>query len=680
MPDQRLGESTTTPLRFALLGSWHDHASIHVREAARRPDEFRLLGMYDSDEQVVAAKRPGWVEMHDDLAVFPSVDAVLQSEAEAVVVEGRIYENLDYAEQALDAGKHVLLEKPAGVDIDHLARVHDLARSRGLMLQMAYVWRYNPAVREIVRLTRAGALGDIFYFRGHMPKPKEWYPEMERDVGIYKGASYFEMAGHYVDLMLTLMGEPTAVHPVLGRHYGDSARFVDNAVVVHEFERGLATIDTASMHVGMDRTRRVEVYGTLGTAVHTQLGSNNLSLCLELAAEGYEEGWQDVVIERPPTLPTGQGGALLLHELSACIRGKKSPDYTLEHDMAVQKVLYAGCEISDGASNEMTAAGADPPPPRRDPVAPLRVAVIGCGPRGLQHMDTLRQFEDVSLAAVCDVSEEMLNRAADDFNVAGRYTRLEDLLDTETLDAVWVAVSAHLNAELARPCLEMGLSTFVEKPPGLSVAETAGLRDTAARTGAKAMVGWNRRFNSIIVKAREMVEARGPVIQLVGEFHKGMTEATERIQERHRDNILLESAIHSIDLIRAIAGSEVAEVHSVVRRAASRYKDVHAALVVFESGCVAQLTFNYTTDARLERYEIHGREISAYLEGVNGGFIVQDGDKIALGGPSDSRPVQARYFLDCVSNDRLVSLPAADLDEAVKTMQLAEAILAGLRA
>ena len=127
---------------------------------------------------------------------------------------------------------------------------------------MAYMWRYNPAIMEIGRLAGAGSLGDIFYFRGHIPKPKEWYPSMEKDVGIYKGATYFEMAGHYVDLMLTLMGTPTRVHPVLGRHYGDSPRFVDNAVVVHEFERGLGTIDTASMHVGMDRTRRVEVYGT----------------------------------------------------------------------------------------------------------------------------------------------------------------------------------------------------------------------------------------------------------------------------------------------------------------------------------------------------------------------------------------------------------------------------------
>ena len=89
---------------------------------------------------------------------------------------------------------------------------------------------------------------------------------------------------------------------------------------------------------------------------------------------------------------------------------------------------------------------------------------------------------------------------------------------------------------------------------------------------------------------------------------------------------------------------------------------------------------NYTTDARLERYEIHGRDISAYLEGISQGFVLCDGEHHDLGGSgTGGTREQNRYFLDCVKEDRPVSLPAANLDEAVKTMELAEAILAGLR-
>ena len=308
----------------------------------------------------------------------------------------------------------------------------------------------------------------------------------------------------------------------------------------------------------------------------------------------------------------------------------------------------------------------------------LRIAVIGCGGRGRGHMKILSDFEDTDLIAVCDPVEDARNSAGDTFNVSKRYDTIEALLDNETLDAIFVATPAHLNGEAAAPCLERGVNTLLEKPPGMSVEETINLRDIAKKTGAKGMVGWNRRFHPIIVEATQQVKARGHVTQLVGEFHKSITRLAKsgRFPERLMDNMFLETPIHALDTLRAIAESDVKEVHSVVQRTISDYKDVHAALILFENGCVAQLIANYTTDARLERYEIHGRDISAYLEGVSQGTIFCDGTQHKLSESGSSGSVeQNRYFLDCVKSDTPVSLPAANLDEAVKTMQLAADIL-----
>ena len=328
-------------LKFAYLGAWHSHAGMHVREATQHPDKFQLVGMYDPDAEVIARRQAEWSESFPELHVFPSIEAVLESEAEAVIVEGHVYQNLDYTEQALEAGKHVLLEKPAGVDVAQLKRLHRLAEQKELTLQMAYMWRYNPAIHEMLRLAKASAFGHIFYYRGHIPKPKEWHPQLEQEFKVYHGGIYFEMAGHLVDLMVILMGEPTSVKSVLGKHY-DRQTEVDNAVVVHEFEHGLGTIDTAGMHIESSRARRIEVYGTKGTAIHTPIGSNNLSLSMETAVESYDTGWQDVTISSLPE------SLSLLQELSACIRGIKRPDYSLAHDLAVQQTLLAGCGITNG--------------------------------------------------------------------------------------------------------------------------------------------------------------------------------------------------------------------------------------------------------------------------------------------------------------------------------------------
>ena len=310
----------------------------------------------------------------------------------------------------------------------------------------------------------------------------------------------------------------------------------------------------------------------------------------------------------------------------------------------------------------------------------LRVAVIGCGGRGRGHMKILSEFEDTDLVAVCDLVEAARNNAADAFSVPNRYESIDELLDSEPLDAIFVATPAHLNGEAALPCFERGVHTLLEKPPGMSVAETVALRTAAERTGAKGMVGWNRRFHPIIVEAKRQVTARGPVTQIVGEFHKSITRLTGRFPEHLMDNMFLETPIHALDTIRAVAEADVQEVHSVVQRAISDYKDVHAALILFDNGCVAQHIANYTTDARLERYEIHGRDISAYLEGVSHGTVFCDGTQHQLTEAGTGGTVeQNRYFLDCVKSDTPVSLPAANLDEAVKTMQLAEDILDGLR-
>ena len=120
------------PLKFAYLGLWHSHAVMHVRDAASRPDEFQLVGVYEPDPTIREAKLGEWAGDLPDIPVFDSIEEALDSDAEAIICEGRVSENLDYAERALEAGKHVLLEKPAGVDMAQLQRLHGTARRKGL--------------------------------------------------------------------------------------------------------------------------------------------------------------------------------------------------------------------------------------------------------------------------------------------------------------------------------------------------------------------------------------------------------------------------------------------------------------------------------------------------------------------------------------------------------------------
>lgn len=312
----------------------------------------------------------------------------------------------------------------------------------------------------------------------------------------------------------------------------------------------------------------------------------------------------------------------------------------------------------------------------------LKAALIGCGARGKGHLETLKQFDDVNVVAVCDPFEKARDSIAKDYDIPYKYAMIDEMLSKHELDLVVVATPAHLNGACALPVIEAGINTLLEKPPGLSGSETARLRDAANNSGAKVLVGWNRRFHSLIQKAHGIIKAAGPITQIVAEFHKSMTHLKTRgYPEDLLDNFIYETPIHALDLSRHLAGSSpVAEVHAVARRATSQYVDVYAALIRFENGCVAQFTGNFTTDARLERYEIHGKDCSAYLEGVNKLVLKRDGDEEIYDRlESSGTAEQARFLIDCIKENKPVGLPAAGLEEAVQTMELADLIRGQLR-
>ena len=72
-------------------------------------------------------------------------------------------------------------------------------------------------------------------------------------------------------------------------------------------------------------------------------------------------------------------------------------------------------------------------------MANLQIGVIGCGGRGIRHLQCLASFDDVDVAAVCDPLAASLEQVGEEFGIAERFTSSEELLDGVELDAVVVA-------------------------------------------------------------------------------------------------------------------------------------------------------------------------------------------------------------------------------------------------
>jgi predicted dehydrogenase len=327
-------------MKLGMLGMWHTHADGIVRQVAEHPQEFTLAAFYDPEPNVVAARRKQWESRVPNFRVCASPEQLLREPLDGVIVEGRVHDNLKWARMALESGRPVMLEKPAGTDLAEYRRIIDLAQRKHLHVQMIYLFRYMAAVLELIRRVRRGELGRIYEFRARLPKELASYQRFVEELRPYKGGMFFEMAGHVLDLMVALLGRPREVSPFLAHHHAaPPEKYIDNGVAVCAYPHAWAVVEVPALEVA-PHSRRVEVYGTEGACVIPHLGSGHLANKAIQPIEVYgagESDWKRI------DLPARTLQISDLREFAACVGGKKEPDYTLEHDLAVQETLLKAC-------------------------------------------------------------------------------------------------------------------------------------------------------------------------------------------------------------------------------------------------------------------------------------------------------------------------------------------------
>lgn len=323
------------PIRLGMLGMWHVHADGLVKQIAAHPEEFQLVAGFDPEPAVVQQRRQAWSSLLPNFVWHSSPSDVLREELDGVVVEGRVHENIKWAQMAVDRGCPVLLEKPAGDQLAPFQHLIQAAQSKRLQVQLIYLFRYMSAIQELLNRVRRGDLGQIYEFRARLPKDISTYDEYVRDLGHYPGGIFFEMAGHVVDLLVTIMGKPRSITPFLAHHHPAPGTFIDNGVALFGQEHGWGMIEVPALEVA-PHSRRIEVYGTQGACVIPHLGSGHLGNRNVQPIDLFQQGMADwETIELPAaTLQISD-----LREFAAVISGRKAPDYSAEHDLIVHEAL-----------------------------------------------------------------------------------------------------------------------------------------------------------------------------------------------------------------------------------------------------------------------------------------------------------------------------------------------------
>lgn len=311
----------------------------------------------------------------------------------------------------------------------------------------------------------------------------------------------------------------------------------------------------------------------------------------------------------------------------------------------------------------------------------VKVGMIGAGGMANSvHYPSLAEFDDVEIAAICDLDESRLTKTADKYQIERRYSEYKKMVSEIDLDAVYIIMPPHHLFDLVIHCLNSKLNVFIEKPPGVMSEQTRNMARTAEKNDCLTMVGFNRRFIPIMVKVKEIVEERGPILQCAATFYKNSIGAGPYYAGAI--DILSCDAVHAVDTLRWMGG-EVVAAASDIRKLHADYDNSFNALLKFESGATGFLLTNWVAGKRVHVFEMHAKGISAFVDADDMAVIYSDnksGGQILktqeVAGSSQNYRFygfynENRHFIDCIKQKHM---PDTNFADAVKTMELVDLI------
>lgn len=234
----------------------------------------------------------------------------------------------------------------------------------------------------------------------------------------------------------------------------------------------------------------------------------------------------------------------------------------------------------------------------------LRVGVVGAGVMGTNHGRVLAGLPGVEMVGIVDPLAEHRTRAE---NLIGckTFAELDGLLEAG-VDAVTIAAPTHLHHEVALACIARGIHVLVEKPVASTVEEGREIVEAAKKAGVTLMIGHVERFNPAVATIKKAIAGEDILsigITRVGPFPPRMSNV----------GVVIDLAVHDIDLIRWFTESDIVEVQPQLASAIAEREDI--ALLQFRtaSGVLAHINTNWLTPFKARSVTVATRD--KYIQG-----------------------------------------------------------------
>ena len=305
---------------------------------------------------------------------------------------------------------------------------------------------------------------------------------------------------------------------------------------------------------------------------------------------------------------------------------------------------------------------------------PIRVAVVGVGEFGRNHVRVWRELEGVELAGVVDANPDRARQIAAEFGTS--IIPGVDALAAARVDAVSLAVPTREHARIGTRLLDAGMDVLVEKPMAATVDEAGELIAAANRKSRILQVGHVERFNPAVAAAQKIL-AR----PLFFEVHR-LGIFTPRSLDI---DVVYDVMIHDLDILLALVNAPVVDLRAVGIPVITDKVDIAHARIEFATGAVANVTASRVSTERVRKM----RFFQAH-EYISLDFSRQDALRIRVqpGSPQpgigfENLPIVAeeplraelRAFAESV---RTRKPPVVDGTAGLRALELADRVMAGI--
>lgn len=327
--------------KIVLLGTGFI-AGIHIESYKRFVPQAEIVAVFSREEGSAKA----FAEKHGIPRWGAGIEEALSVECDIVDICLPNYLHKSAAVAALDAGRHVIIEKPLCVTLEEADAMIDAARRSGKKLMYAEELCFAPKYERVRALVSEGAVGEVYMLKQsekHSGPHSAWF----YDIDLAGGGVLMDMGCHAAAWFRWMLGGNPRVKSVKAHLstvlHKNRTGAEDNTVMIVEFENGIIGLaeDSWARQGGMDD--RVEVYGTEGLC-YADLFMGNSVQTYSKNGYGYAmeksdttQGWTYTIFEEM----FNQGYPHELQHFVDCVIHDRAPLVTGEDGRAALEILYA---------------------------------------------------------------------------------------------------------------------------------------------------------------------------------------------------------------------------------------------------------------------------------------------------------------------------------------------------